>query len=302
MGLIGSAISGGQTIEGVELAPAFLRSQKLIHCLRSHSELVFDFGDVCEDEDSKSPYRQLSEKCQRSSELFDFTFIVGGDHSQAIGSIHGLKKTHSNLKVIWVDAHGDINTPETSLSSNLHGMPIAALLGLFNYAKVFNEEWFSPVLKPIDIALLGVRDLDGAEREIIESLGIFCLSATESIEMGLEKSVELALKSMDYECGQPLHLSLDIDSLDARCFSATGLPVAKGYFPAHIQSIATHLNRKSSLISAELVEFNPLLANTPIQLREAQDVIFSLINSIIETESSYSYTFPGPIDLAHKLS
>ncbi len=279
IGYIGSCIAQGQKLDGVNLASPYLRSQKIITKLGHKCSHVFDFGDI--QDYSLKAYRELSKNCQKSAELFDLTLITGGDHSQAIGSIHGLKRAMPKLKIIWIDAHGDINTPQTSLSGNLHGMPLAALLGLFNYAT--NESWFHPVLRPNDVALLGVRDLDPGEIITLQKQNIFVMSTQQVQEVGVDLAVKMALQSIDPMSESPLHISFDLDCLSEEYITATGIRVRDGFSPEMAMNLVKNFASTNRVKSMEVVEFNPLLASSEEELQFYTNYICDLYLNLIRS-------------------
>ncbi|MCB0422256.1 MAG: arginase [Bdellovibrionales bacterium] len=285
VGMIGSGIGIGQKLEGIEYAPYYLRSRHLVDHLCDHKIAVNDYGDVnVHVKDIFESYERLSNLCRRSSLRNQFTAIFGGDHSHSIGSIFGLKKQNPQLKVLWIDAHGDINTPKTSPSGNLHGMPLAALLGLFDLNRVGHMDWFHPVLQPSDVALLGVRDLDSGEKEVIENLKLPCFDVEEIRDIGMASALDIILDRMDPQGTSPFHLSIDVDCLDGSEVKATGLPVPKGFFRNELEQFVTQIQKKRKVTSIEVVEFNPNLAMEDQQWVPIADFIADLFRLVIANE------------------
>lgn len=279
IGFVGSSIGEGQSKYGVEMASYLVRNLDFLKKIEKQGHILTDFGDAKQSE-TKQSYEQLSKLCAQSAAFCDVSLIMGGDHSQAIGSIHGLVKQKPKTKVIWIDAHGDINTPQTSPSGNLHGMPLAALMGLFDLNKQKGFEWFKPCLGPQDVALIGVRDLDEGEKQIIKKEGIFCLTTEEVNKMGAMESIHKALTAIDPLGECPIHLSLDVDALSAEYITATGLPVPGGLTPEQITTMTQSLYYTGLLSSLEIVEFNPTLAETSQELKQTLNFIEKLFSIV----------------------
>jgi len=223
--------------------------------------------------------RQLSEQVDDSITKGNFPLILGGDHSIAMGSIAGLTKHYKNLGVIWFDAHTDINTEESSPTGNMHGMPLAVALGRAEL-KISDINKDACELKPENIVIIGARDLDQAEKEIIRSLGITCFTMHEIDRMGMGKVMEEALRIVQNGT-DGVHLSFDLDSVDPQEAPGTGTPVPGGvsYREAHF---ALELMYESGLItSAEFVEVNPTLDINNKTTRLTIELISSLLGKRI---------------------
>ena len=187
----------------------------------------------------------------------DFPLILGGDHSIAMGSLAGIAKYYKNLGVIWYDAHGDLNTFETSPSGNAHGMPLAASLGL-GHPKFTNILEYSPKVKPENIVLIGARALDEGEKKLIKDLHIKVYSMHEIDRLGMTRVMEETIAYLKDRC-DGVHLSLDLDGLDPADAPGVGTPVYGGisYRESHL---AMEMLAEADIItSAEFVEVNPIL-------------------------------------------
>jgi arginase len=174
----------------------------------------------------------------------------------AIGTLGGLASVHGPGGVLWFDAHGDLNTPETTPSGNVHGMPLAATLG--RSLEVFaSEAWPLPALDPEHVALLGIRSLDAGERELVKELGIAVYTMTDLDRRGVEPVVREALERVS---GAPfVHVSLDMDVVDPEAAPGVGTPVRGGlsYREAHLaMELVAEWGEFSSF---EVVEVNPIL-------------------------------------------
>ena len=186
-----------------------------------------------------------------------FALLLGGDHSLSIGSILGSAAANPDLCVVWVDAHTDINTPLSTLSGNLHGMPVAVLLGLESCNTIPGFETFEPCLTPNRVVYIGVRDLDPGEKQILRDLNIKAYSMREVELYGIARVVQMALDDVNPERTRPIHLSFDIDGLDPREAPSTGTPVRGGLSFREGRFICEELNRTGLLVSMDLMEVNP---------------------------------------------
>ena len=183
--------------------------------------------------------------------------VLGGDHSIAIGTLAGLRSAAGQPGgVVWIDAHGDLNTPGSSPSGNVHGMPLAAALGLAGDG--FAHDGLElPALAPDRVVLVGIRSLDPSERTLIRERGIRAITMTEIDRIGIERAMQEAI---DRVSGPGfVHVSLDLDALDPEIAPGVGTPVKGGltYREAHL---ACELLAEAGLVgSLELVEVNPIL-------------------------------------------
>jgi len=182
---------------------------------------------------------------------------LGGDHSIAIGTLAGVAKHYENLGVIWYDAHGDLNTEDTSPSGNIHGMPLAVSIGI-GHPDLINIHGFAPKVKPENIVIIGARSLDEGEKELIREKGIKVFTMHEIDRLGMTRVME---ECIDYlrERTDGVHLSLDLDGVDPADAPGVGTPVIGGisYRESHL---AMEMLAESNLItSAEFVEVNPIL-------------------------------------------
>jgi len=187
--------------------------------------------------------------------------VLGGDHSVAAGTVAGVaefyRRQNQKIGLIWIDAHADINTPDSSPSGNVHGMPLAAIMGLGppELANIFN---FSPKVNPENCVLVGVRDIDAIEKENIRKAGIEVFTMRDIDERGMRTIIEEALR-MAGRGTAGYHVSLDMDWIDPEDAPGVGTPVRGGatYREAHLamEIIADH----GRLTSFEIVEVNPVI-------------------------------------------
>ncbi|MGF9715041.1 arginase [Paenibacillus naphthalenovorans] len=208
-----------------------------------------------------------------------FPLVLGGDHSIAIGTLAGLAQHYRSIGVIWFDAHADLNTPDTSPSGNIHGMSLAASLGIGHH-RLTRIGGFLPKIRPQHTVIIGARQLDPGEKELIRAEGITCFTMHEIDRMGIarvtEKAVRIATAGTD-----GLHVSFDIDSLDPLEAPGTGTPVKGGisYREAHLA--LELLYEAGSVLSAEMVEVNPALERDNQTARLAAELISSLLGQRI---------------------
>ena len=214
--------------------------------------------------DPKARYLdQILDLCDRLSELVEeaarrgaMPLVLGGDHSVALGSLVGMAKARGAGGVVWVDAHGDLNTPETSPTGNVHGMVLAAALGLAG-ERFKRDGWPLPAVDPGKVALVGVRSLDDGERTLLHELDARVFTMSEVDRIGIEPCMREALAHASGAAF--LHVSLDIDAVDPDYAPGVGTPVRGGlsYREAHL---AMETVAESGLIdSMDVVEVNPIL-------------------------------------------
>jgi arginase len=197
-----------------------------------------------------------------------FPLILGGDHSIGIGSLTGILRCRPNVGVVWVDAHADLNIPETSGSGNMHGMPVGLLMdhptASCDHSKLPGFEFLvdGPRLQPEQIVYIGLRDVDPAERKWIKELGIKAFTMYDVDKYGIggvmEQTLEHLLKD---DPNRPLHLSYDIDSVDPVLAPATGTTVRGGLTFREAHFVAEAIAQSGNLSSGEIVELNPNLSD-----------------------------------------
>ncbi|WWC90456.1 arginase [Kwoniella dendrophila CBS 6074] len=184
---------------------------------------------------------------------------LGGDHSLAMGTVSGTKAKYPDACLIWVDAHADINTPNSTDSGNLHGCPVSFLLGLEGTDVAPFNEWLKPCLKPQEIVYIGLRDVDGPEKEILKKHGIKAFSMHHVDKYGIGKVVEMALDHVNPDRSKPIHLSYDVDALDPIVAPSTGTPVRGGLSFREGHYITEALAETGCLVSVDIMEVNPSL-------------------------------------------
>src|SRR5690606_23944926 len=267
--LIGVPMDLGQSRRGVDMGPSALRYAGAIERLQNLNYEIHDLGDISinrpdtfNDTGKLKNLEQVIEANETLADMVDkeiekdrFPLILGGDHSIAIGSLAGISKHYDNLGVIWYDAHGDLNTSETSPSGNIHGMRLAVSLGL-GHERLTNLYGYTPKVKPENVIIIGARSLDPGERELIREKGMKVYTMHEIDRMGMSQVMEETIQYFK-ENTDGVHLSLDLDGLDPTEAPGVGTPVLGGmtYRESHL---AMEMLADSDLItSLEVVEVNP---------------------------------------------
>lgn len=205
--------------------------------------------------------------------------MLGGDHSLAVGSIRGAAK-HRKLGVIWVDAHADFNTAETTPSGNIHGMPLAALCGLGDPRLVCLWEEQPTVIDPKRVAVIGARDLDPGEKRNLREAGVMVQSMEQIDRDGMVSVLEKAIQRVSRDV-DGIYLSFDMDALDPRHAPGVGTPVTGGltYREAHLACEV--IAESGKLIGMDLVEVNPILDTQNQTAIKAVEFIRSALGSRI---------------------
>ncbi|MCB0362677.1 MAG: arginase family protein, partial [Bdellovibrionales bacterium] len=195
-----------------------------------------------------------------------FTVTLGGDHSLSIASLAAALKIYPDLRVLWIDAHADINTPSSSPSGNLHGMPVAALLGLFDLSYRSEFSWLKPSLKAQQIAYLGVRDLDLGEKKTLSDLKIATYTSKDVQNLGIKSLFAKIKAELGIQADTPTYTSLDFDGLDPSQAPATGLRVPHGIKLSDFLKLIQLTKSQSHWIGSDLVEFNPFMARSQSEM------------------------------------
>jgi arginase len=291
--VIGATLDLGQGRRGVDMGPSAIRYAGLEDRLVSLGHVVRDHGNVetavpeattVQDErarflpEIKETCARIAAKVVEESRAGALPLVLGGDHSVAMGTLGGLASVHGAGGVVWIDAHADINTPETSPSGNVHGMSLAAALGLAGEAFA-SEAWPLPALDPRRVALLGLRQADAGERKLLREAGVRVFTMSEIDRIGVERAIREAL---DHVSGTGfVHVSLDMDALDPEVAPGVGTPVRGGltYREAHL---ALELVAESGLAgSLEVVEVNPILDRENTTATTAVELVASALGKTI---------------------
>ncbi|PGK52360.1 arginase [Priestia megaterium] len=204
---------------------------------------------------------ELAKQVDSVIERGHFPLVLGGDHSIALGTIAGVTTHYDNVGVLWIDAHGDANTDETSPSGNIHGMPLAASLGYGHPLLTNLYGSVLPKVKPKNVALIGVRDLDEGEVEFFKQHDITYYNMSRVNEIGISIVLQQIKEQFQHESVKHIHLSFDMDVLDPELVPGVGTPVPGGMRLTQAEQVIKEVKSWNQLVSAEFVEVNPLLDN-----------------------------------------
>lgn len=265
--VLGIPFNFGQNHEGVSLGykhlltsnldsrinPYFQTSFRTINFHQRFSEPVEKIKFIHQ---SSAANKLISEIISEMDLSDSFLLNVGGDHGMGLGTVHGMLSQNPETIVVWADAHGDINTPDTSPSGNFHGMPLAFLL---EKARHKSFSWIRKKLLPEKLILIGPRDLDEGEKTIIRELGICYFSSDQMNRFGTKDLLEMALLRLDPMGRCPIHLSFDVDLFDGTDVIATGTRVFEGPQKEEVFMIGEVLAQTGRLRSMDVVELNPML-------------------------------------------
>lgn len=274
--VIGVSLDLGGNRRGVDMGPSAFRIAGLADRLTALGITVADEGDLVapipeiktSGDPRKKYIREIARVCERLYkasvavlEQGDLPLVLGGDHSLAAGSVAAtaevLRRQGQPLGVIWVDAHGDINTPATSTSGNVHGMPLASLLGP-EPAELSRIGGFSPKVTPDRTVLIGIRNLDEGEKALIRAAGVRVFTMKDIDRAGIARVMEEAIAVAGNGTGG-IHVSFDLDVCDPAIAPGVGTPVKGGlnYREAHM--VMEMVSDSGLLRALDLVEVNPIL-------------------------------------------
>lgn len=275
VGIVGVPLAYGASMAGVELGPAALRVARLTRRIVQLGYQVRDLGDLHveasqtpEPGDKLKHLREISVACKDLAEKVagvlnagELPLVLGGDHSIAIGSISGFasycRQRDEKPGLIWFDAHADMNTPETTPSGNIHGMPLAVLLG-YGTPELTNIAGFAPKLDPTLCVHVGARDIDRDERELVGKLGIRFMTMREIDERGMSACMDEAIQVASQASGG-YAVTFDVDALDPGDAPGSGTLVRGGltYREAHLAM--EKIAEAGGMRSLEVVEINTAL-------------------------------------------
>ena len=261
---------------GVDMGPSALRLANLNEKLTSLGYEIEDLGNVLVDQPETSPVghesarylQQIARTCTRLMEMVEHAadqakvpLVLGGDHSVAIGTIAGIsnhyRKSSRKLGLIWIDAHADMNTPESSPSGNIHGMPLACCIGI-GPRELTQLGGYAPKIDPANVAIIGLRSVDEAERRHVRETGVHAYTMRDLDERGLRSVLGEAIERVS-EGTVGFHVSFDMDSVDPSEAPGVGTPVRGGmtYREAHL-AMETICD-SGRMTSMEIVEVNPVI-------------------------------------------
>ncbi len=287
--IIGVPTYYGSDKKGPELAPNMLRQNNIKALLSSLLHDVKDEGDVSvpyvEEKDKLKTGKNLkyhhpllevleetADRTYNSLKRGFFPLIIGGDHSVALGSISGIAKYFNDLAVIWIDAHGDINTDLTSPSGNIHGMPLAALMG-YGDESLVNLYSKGKKVPTENVWLVGARDLDRGELDLISHTNLKVYPSSEVIKKGPEETAHMILDMIKNRGISNIHISFDIDFVDEAFVPGTGTPVKGGPNSEEAILLVKKLMDSEMVRSMDLVEYNVSEDKDDITLNFIMDFI-----------------------------
>jgi arginase len=292
--VIGATLDLGAGRRGVDMGPSAIRyaglEQQLVEKLGARvsdvGNVISPVAETAEMGDENARFLdQILDLCDRLAGIVAeaarrgaMPLVLGGDHSCALGSLVGMAQARGAGGVVWVDAHGDLNTPETSPSGNVHGMVLAAALGLAGDA-FRREGWVLPAVEPGKIALVGVRSLDDGERKLLHELDAKVFTMSEVDRHGVEPCMREALAHASGAAF--LHVSLDMDVVDPDYAPGVGTPVRGGlsYREAHLamETVAEF----GTADSMDVVEVNPILDRENATGQLAVELVASAVGARI---------------------
>lgn len=296
--IIGVPLDLGAGRRGVDMGPSAFRVAELDATIAALGYEVKDLGDlraaIPETQGSGDPHlkylKEIKEVCEalrdrvyEARKKGQVPLVLGGDHSIAMGSVAATALHHRRqerpIGLLWIDAHTDINTPETSLSGNLHGMPLAHLLGLGSPAlRALAGD--APAVRPEHVAVLGVRSVDAGERETVKRLGVRVYSMSEIDERGFPDCLKEALARVTGGTAG-FHLSFDLDAVDPRYAPGTGTPVPGGLTYREAHFACESAARSGVLLALDMVELNPTLDEHNRTGKLAVELILSALGKTI---------------------
>ncbi len=270
--VIGIPIDLGADRRGVDMGPSAIRYAHLQQKLEDLGYTVQDEGNIevpiaemCAISNPKLKYvdciipvsRRVAGAVATSIQAKHFPLVLGGDHSLSIGSVRGAARNRK-LGVIWVDAHGDFNTAETTPSGNIHGMSLALLAGLGDQSLVQLWNEAVPVIDPNNIAVIGARDLDAGEKDNLLEAGSMVMGMEQIDRYGMVSVVEKAIEHVSRDV-DGIYLSLDLDALDPQHAPGVGTPVPAGLTTREVHLACELIAETGKLAGMDLVEVNPIL-------------------------------------------
>jgi arginase len=274
--IIGVPMDLGASRRGVDMGPSALRVAGLQSQIKQLGHQVEDVGNIAVKQPEEQHYgdkrakylKEISATCQGLAAIVEqsmsdgsLPLVLGGDHSLAVGSIGGVAsyfhKQGKRIGLLWLDAHGDMNTPESSPSGNVHGMPLAALIGVGAW-ELTDLTGFRPIVEPRQVALVGIRDLDSKEQRLMKQSGVHVFTMRDIDERGMREVMSEALRFVTDDTAG-VAVSLDMDFVDPGEAPGVGTPVRGGvtYREAHLAMEMIADSR--AMISLEVVEINPVI-------------------------------------------
>ncbi len=293
--IIGAPQDLGQSLRGVDMGPSAIRVAGLVERLTGLGYQVVDRGDIhcCsiathDAGDPRARYAEavlhdvevLAGEVEKAARAGHFPLVLGGDHSISIGTLGGLARVEPRQALVWIDAHADFNTPDTSPSGNIHGMPVAHILGDGD-PRLAAAAGVQPKALEDHTVLIGLRDVDPGEAERLKASAVRYFTMRDIDEQGVTAVVDATVAHATRDGVDRLHLSFDMDAIDPRHAPGTGTPVTGGltYRESHLMMELFH--EAGVVTSAEFVEVNPALDERNRTAEMAVELIASLLGQRI---------------------
>lgn len=296
--IIGVPMDLGASRRGTDMGPSALRIAGLGRRIRElglevarEEDIAVPAMETRKDKDSRAHYKPqilavCSKLAERTREILDegnFPLVLGGDHSIAMGTFSGVAAHHharnEHVGLLWFDAHGDMNTPETSPSGNIHGMPLAHLLGRGD-EDLCNIEGFTPKVRPENVAIIGLRSIDAEERKIIRNSGVKALTMRDIDERGMASVVNEALEVVN-DGTSGFHVSFDVDGCDPEVIPGSGTLVPGGVRFREAHLLMEYVADSERMTSLEIVELNPFLDHKNLSAERTLDLVLSALGKSI---------------------
>lgn len=298
IGIIGAPLDLGAGRRGVDMGPSAIRVAHLGQRLGELGYEIEDLGNLAVDQPEVAPVGaqtarylpQIARTCLRLAKQVEtvaaagkFPLVLGGDHSVAIGTVAGmsrhLRKKRQKLGLIWVDAHADMNTPETSPSGNVHGMPLACCVGL-GPPELARLLGYAPMVAPQNVALVGIRNVDQLEKPHVRDSGVRAFTMRHIDERGVPVIIRDAIEIASEGTGG-IHVSFDMDAMEPREAPGVGTPVRGGFTYREAHVLMETLCDSRAVISLEVVEVNPVLDESNRTATLAVELIMSVMGKRI---------------------
>jgi arginase len=261
--VFGSAFKHGQRLKGVDKAPHVLRKLGLVETLMEGNNNIIDSYNIYYPNSIPDNRKKLGHYSANMAEMIynerqkgNKILNIGGDHSVAIGSVNGILHNNPDTIIIWVDAHGDINTEESSSTGNAHGMPVSYLTGLENSKTLSSSKYLSPKLQFNQLVYIGIRDLDPPEETILTENEILHYQATSVKEHGVIRIMDEIMTELNPMGEKEIYLSFDIDALDPAEAPGTGVKANDGLSSHDAHDICEYLSNMNC-VGMDMVEINP---------------------------------------------